>query len=220
VTALSENGSNQPDNKETKKRLLESARAEFSEKGYTKASLRKICADAGVTTGALYFFFKDKEDLFAGIVEPPYDELKEILLRHFAEEEEIRSEKDMNEHIEAGHDEFSAELIRHLYANYDAFTLLLKKSQGSRFEGCVDEIVDMVENTYQAMAEKMARLLPDKKVNSYMRHWLTHMIIDAFIHLFTHEKDEQRALANISKIMNFLVKGWAKMILIPKDENE
>lgn len=67
------------------------------------------------------------------------------------------------------------------------------------------------------MAEKMARLMPDKKVNSYMRHWLTHMIIDAFIHLFTHEKEEQRALGNMSRIMNFLVAGWAKMILIPKD---
>ncbi len=207
-------------NKETKGRLLESARNEFLEKGYGKASLRKICADAGVTTGALYFFFKDKEDLFAEIVEPPYDALKEILLRHFAEENKIMTQKDMYDHIEAGHDEFAAVLIRHLYANYDAFTLLLKRSQGSRFEGCVDELVDMVESTYQAMAEKMARLMPDKKVNSYMRHWLTHMIIDAFIHLFTHERDEQRALDNMSKIMDFLVRGWAKMILTPKDGND
>ncbi len=207
-------------NKETKERLLECAKAEFLEKGYTRASLRKICADAGVTTGALYFFFKDKEDLFAEIVGQPYDGLKEILNRHFSEEAGIMSEKDMNEHIEAGHDEFSAELIHHLYANYDAFKLLLTKAQGSRFEGCVDEIVDMVESTYQDMAEKMARLMPDKRVNSYMRHWLTHMIIDAFIHLFTHETDEQRALDNMSKIMNFLVKGWAKMILIPKDGSD
>lgn len=207
-------------NKETKERLIESAKVEFLEKGYAKASLRKICADAGVTTGALYFFFKDKEDLFAEIVEPPYDGLKEILLRHFSEENKIMSEKEMYEHIEAGHAEFSAELIHHLYADYDAFTLLLKRSQGSRFESCVDEIVDMVEGTYQAMAEKMARLMPDKKVNSYMRHWLTHMIIDAFIHLFTHEKNEQRALDNMVRIMDFLVKGWAKMILIPKDEKD
>lgn len=36
------------DNKETKERLIESALSEFSEKGCTKASLRKICA--GITT--------------------------------------------------------------------------------------------------------------------------------------------------------------------------
>lgn len=77
------------EDKETKTRLIESARAEFAEKGYMKASLRKICADAGVTTGALYFFFKDKEDLFAAIVGRPLDELKAVLLEHFTVEKEL-----------------------------------------------------------------------------------------------------------------------------------
>ena len=51
------------------KHLLECAGREFLEKGYMKASLRNICKEAGVTTGALYFFFKDKEDLLAALVE-------------------------------------------------------------------------------------------------------------------------------------------------------
>lgn len=59
------------DELETREKLLESAMAEFSENGYMKASLRKICADAGVTTGALYFFFKNKNDLFKAIVDEP-----------------------------------------------------------------------------------------------------------------------------------------------------
>ena len=50
--------------KATKERLLESARREFLEKGYMKASLRTICKNAGVTTGVLYFFFQDKADLY------------------------------------------------------------------------------------------------------------------------------------------------------------
>lgn len=39
--------------KETRKRLIESAEIEFFEKGYLKASLRRICASAGVTTGEI-----------------------------------------------------------------------------------------------------------------------------------------------------------------------
>lgn len=210
------------DDKETKERLLESAKAEFAEKGYTKASLRKICAGACVTTGALYFFFKDKDDLFTAIVGRPFDGLKEILLRHFADERDILTSSDiskMKEHIDGGHDEIASALIHHLYSNYDAFMLLLTKSQGSKFEGCVDEIVEMTENVYCAMSENMASMLSNTRVNTYMRHWLTHMIIDAFIHLFTHERDEQKALSNMRKIMNFLVKGWAEMILVPDDES-
>lgn len=210
------------EDRETKERLLESAKAEFAEKGYMKASLRKICAGAGVTTGALYFFFKDKEDLFTAIVGQPFEGLKKIMLQHFADERDILTSSDMSklkEHIDGGHDEIATALIHHLYSNYDAFTLLLTKSQGSKFESCVDEVVEMTETVYCTMAENMAGMLPNTRVNTYMRHWLTHMIIDAFIHLFTHERDEQKALSNMRKIMNFLVRGWAEMILVPDDES-
>ena len=210
------------EDRETKERLLESAKTEFAENGYMKASLRKICAGAGVTTGALYFFFKDKEDLFTAIVGQPFDGLKEIMIRHFADERDILKSSDISEmkgHINGGHDEIASVLIHHLYSNYDAFALLLTKSQGSKFENCVDEIVEMTDNVYSAMAENMAAMMPNMRVNTYMRHWLTHMMIDAFIHLFTHERDEQKALSNMRKILNFLVKGWGDMILISNDKN-
>lgn len=202
---------------ETKEQLINSARAEFSEKGYTKASLRKICADAGVTTGALYFFFKDKEDLFAAIVEQPFDELKKILLGHFTAEKEILLSK-IYEHIDGGHDELSAALIHQLYANYDAFMLLLTKSQGTRFESAVDEMVDMTDKTYRAMAKNIARQLPNKRVNSYTLHWLSHMIIDAFIHLLTHEPNEKKAVGIMSRIMNFYVSSWIELVFEDKEK--
>ena len=205
-------------NKETKERLIESARAEFSEKGYTKASLRKICADAGVTTGALYFFFKDKEDLFSAIVEQPFNELKSLLLGHFTSEKEIPL-SEIYEHINGGHDELSAAMIHQLYANYEAFMLLLTKSQGTRFERCVDEMVDMTDKTYRAMAENMARQLPNKHINSYMLHWLSHMIIDAFIHLLTHEPNEKKAVGIMSRIMNFYVSSWVGLVFEDKKNN-
>lgn len=204
-------------NKETKERLIESARAEFTEKGYMKASLRKICADAGVTTGALYFFFKDKEDLFAAIVEQPFDELKNLLFKHFSLEKELTI-SEVYKHIEIGHDEISAALIHHLYVNLDAFMLLLTKSQGTRFESCVDEMVDMIDKTYRAMAENIARQLPNKRVNSYMLHWLSHMIIDAFIHLITHEPDERKAIRIMIRIMNFHISGWMGLVLEDKEK--
>ena len=62
--------------------------------------------------------------------------------------------------------------------------------------------------------------MPGMCVNDYMMHWLTHMNIDAFIHLLTHEPSEERALYQMQKIMDYLVKGWMEMILIPAEENE
>ncbi|NNJ30702.1 TetR/AcrR family transcriptional regulator [Lacrimispora defluvii] len=54
----------------TRERLIEAGIEEFFEKGYRQASLRRICAACGVTTGAFYFHFSGKQQLFSSIVEP------------------------------------------------------------------------------------------------------------------------------------------------------
>ena len=58
---------------ETKKKILDSAMAEFLEKGFMNASLRTIAANAGLTTGAMYRHFKDKDALFCALVDEAID---------------------------------------------------------------------------------------------------------------------------------------------------
>ena len=71
---------------ETKMRLLESAALEFASYGFAKASLRRICANAEVTTGALYFFFQDKEDLFRQTLSPATGRILALLVSHYEAE--------------------------------------------------------------------------------------------------------------------------------------
>lgn len=63
---------------ETHANILKSGLDAFLEEGYEKANLRRICKSAGVTTGAFYKHFTDKEDLFAKLVEPLADKINEI----------------------------------------------------------------------------------------------------------------------------------------------
>jgi AcrR family transcriptional regulator len=60
---------NTPQNKK-KQHLLESAIRVFAVKGFDDASMREIAAEAGLTTGAIYHHYKNKDDLF-------YDAVKE-----------------------------------------------------------------------------------------------------------------------------------------------
>lgn len=53
-----------------KQHLLESAIRVFALKGFNDASMREIAAEAGLTTGAIYHHYKNKDDLF-------YDAVKE-----------------------------------------------------------------------------------------------------------------------------------------------
>lgn len=87
---------------ETRKELLKCAKEEFMDKGFMGASLRNICQKAGVTTGALYFFFKDKDDLFCNVVGHMMDRLNAVLTEHFSVEVD-----EMNNGMASDHNEDS-----------------------------------------------------------------------------------------------------------------
>lgn len=206
--------------RETKEKLILSAKSEFMEKGYNKASLRKICENAGVTTGALYFFFKDKADLFSSIVEEPFQLLCNIIKEHFRKDVEMLENPTPYEQQDGDHDELVAALIHHIYKNRDTFLLLLTKSEGTVYENCTDKLVDIMEQSYRLMAERMLTQLKDMKISVYMLHWLAHMQIDSFVHMITHENDEKKALKHMQKIMDFIVKSWIELTFVPVTEND
>lgn len=200
--------------KETKENLLNSAKKEFLEKGFMQASLRNICKNAGVTTGALYFFFKDKEDLFANVVQEPLNQLYQLMSSHYELEKEIpsielHSLEDFGEDIE-----MAKQVIGFMYQHYGEFQLILTKSQGSRFENCIDYFVSVSEKHYRIMADRIAETMGTKKLDDYMIHWVAHMQIDAFVHLLTHEKDKEEATKQIENIVYYIIAGWLAMFQI------
>jgi AcrR family transcriptional regulator len=53
----------------TRARLIEMAAQVIGEKGFDRTSLEEVAARAGMTRGAIYGNFKDREDLFLAVVE-------------------------------------------------------------------------------------------------------------------------------------------------------
>ena len=200
------------DNNESRTRLIECAKKEILEKGFAKASLRKIAADAGVTTGAVYFFFKDKDGLLGGVTEAALTSLMGVLEKHFAEDTETDLKSYQQQ--DGDHDEFAEELVNVIYDNFDEMTILLEKSAGSRFEGIVEEVIDRLDTSYMALAEQYAAAMPGKRVNRDMLHWLTHVQVDAFIHMMNHFSDREDAMRFIKPVMDYLIKGWITYALI------
>ena len=193
--------------KETRKKLLDSAKQEFLEKGYMKASLRTICKNAGVTTGALYFFFQDKEDLLKQLVEEPLKGLISKVESHFSDEMNMESAV-ISVHDDSSDIKASKEIVHFMYQNYDIFQILLTKSQGSAYEDIVSRFADGIEEHYNSLAEQMTEKFGIQKPDQYMIHWLSHIQIDAFIHLLTHEPNEEKAVRHMEEIVVYLVSGW------------
>ncbi len=202
--------------RETVEKLLQSAKKEFIEKGYMKASLRNICKDAGVTTGALYFFFKDKDDLFRGVVGGPLRELYAILETHIVEElEELRRYTPDTEVNIEDDKAVAIQVVKLLFRYKEEYELLITKAQGSSFENVVDEIADQMNIHYSDVFSTMKGYKSKKqmtKEDKFIVHWMAHDQVDIFIHLLTHCKSEKEALKQIRALFGYIIGGWYGVI--------
>lgn len=190
--------------------LIEAAKKEFKEKGYNKASLRSICAKAGVTTGALYFFFENKAELFSAIVDQPIKGLKKLLMEHFQEDREYMQHLDSMENMEMDHSDLSDMLVEYIYSNYDSLMLLLTSAENTVYENCIDELVTLTENSMPIMLSGLKGYTYDE----YMSHWMSHITVDAFLNVIKHETDMEQAKLKLRKIMNYLIEGWVELALV------
>jgi AcrR family transcriptional regulator len=55
----------------TREAILEAARRRFAERGYDRATIRGIAADAGVDGALVHYFYRSKEELFAAAMRLP-----------------------------------------------------------------------------------------------------------------------------------------------------
>lgn len=72
----------------TRRRLLEAGSRVFRKSGYHAASVERIAAEAGYTTGALYSNFAGKDDLLLALLEEEVDRIVERIAAATREEQD------------------------------------------------------------------------------------------------------------------------------------
>lgn len=63
---------------EVRQRIIKSAKKEFKNNGFDKASMRDIADSARMTVGNLYRYYKNKEDMFDALIGDLYQEIKKL----------------------------------------------------------------------------------------------------------------------------------------------
>lgn len=61
------------------RKIMDSARKEFSEKGYGLSSVNTICSEGDISKGILYHYFKDKDEIYLKCIQECFDGLTEYL---------------------------------------------------------------------------------------------------------------------------------------------
>ncbi|MGV8125285.1 MAG: TetR/AcrR family transcriptional regulator [Candidatus Xenobiia bacterium LiM19] len=62
--------------KATKDTIIKEAEKIFSEKGYSGTSIRDIAEASGISTSVLYYYFRDKQEIYTQILEQNFQELR------------------------------------------------------------------------------------------------------------------------------------------------
>jgi AcrR family transcriptional regulator len=71
--------------RDTRRALLDTARQLFAEKGFQGTRTEDVVQRAGLTRGALYHHFRDKEDLFRAVHDDVAEEVVQLLWRRSSE---------------------------------------------------------------------------------------------------------------------------------------
>lgn len=195
----------------THENILKSGKINFLNDGYERANLRKICKDAGVTTGAFYRHFEDKEALFVALVEPLAKEILDLYTKF--EEESFRSIdekhiKDLAEINIAG----SIETAIYIFRKKDIFELLVYKAYGTKYDNFIEKLVKM-EDLNRNKISKIVLKDNYKYINISEKsmHLLNHAYINALCEIIMHSDNIEEVKQNSEIVARFFREGWKKL---------
>lgn len=196
----------------TLEKILDVARQEFMKSDYQNASLREIVKKAGLTTGAFYGYFKNKEQLFDALVSTEYEEMIQMYqdkLDMFFD----FSPEDQYENMVSVTFDCMKRLKDYMYDHYDAVKLILCHSDGTKYKDFVHRMAAMdVEATHDFAKTIETVSSESKRVNPVLEHILTSGMFTGFFELIVHDVPKEEADEYMKQLLDFYAAGWGKIM--------
>ena len=158
---------NQNDRENSKELIIRAGKQEFLKYGYKGASLRNICKQAGVTTGAFYFQFENKEQLLDEILRPVITYFSAMIQKSTMEEFEGESSS-------ADGDE---QMLEMLWNYKEECQILLEGTAGTAYEKVFEELQEGLRQGFllffgkygiSDVDEKLLDVIVRMRVESYL----------------------------------------------------
>lgn len=188
------------------------AKKEFLEKGFKTASLRNIVKMAGVTTGAFYGYYKSKEELFGALVDEQYH----YVMEHFCQAQNEFAElpaQEQSEHISEISGDCMLNVLCYAQEYPDEFHLLLCCSEGTRYAGMINEMVEIeVEATHRYQKSLDSIGSPSPEIDSMLEHMLATGMFNTFFEMIIHQMPMDQAEIYLKNMREFYTAGWMKIL--------
>lgn len=196
----------------TRERLLASARSEFLEHGYRGASLRRIAAGAGVTTGAIYGCFGGKSELFDALVGEAYGEF----MGNFIAAQEAFSSlppERQPDFVGVCSRDYIEWAVEYMLDHRDEFRLILQCSEGTRYAGLIDEMAAIetrATDDFLAVLDGMSHKRGN--VSPMLEHIMVSAMFSGFMEIVLHDMTLPEAREYARQLREFFTAGWLKIM--------
>ena len=191
----------------THNRIMESAGKHFMDKGFSGASIRQICKDAGVTNGAFYAHFESKEDLFDNIVRPVVDGMQELYDEENSSFMDIRSAEDVGKALGRT---FSSnpKLISYLFDHADIFRLILLAGAGTAYEGFVDDLsAEEAKNTIEFLRVCRRYINGSEEMTEALVKHISRLLVSSIFDGLLEGKKEEEVVPETEIASKFCLAG-------------
>ena len=197
--------------------LMAAGMKEFLNHGFMGASLRNIAASLGVTTGAIYRYYTDKEALFDAIVAEPAQRLEAFYReeqRNFAD----RSLQSQLQELPELSDEKSSWMMEQIYDHFDAFKLIACCSVGTRYEHYIDTLIEIESEAGRRLIDQMKEEnIPVRDLDDELIHILSSALFNGIFETVRHDMSREKAFAHTNALREFYYAGWFKVLGISGD---
>ncbi|MCG8482509.1 MAG: TetR/AcrR family transcriptional regulator [Clostridia bacterium] len=194
-----------------KEKIISSARREFLENGYEKASLRVIAEKEGLTKGAVYSYFKNKDALFCELTAPAISFIKSEF-QHDKCDYVSKTKDAMLDAYEITIQCFKR-FAQAVLDNHESFKLLLFCSAGSSLQNYKEKINQIyAQNFYKLLSYFTGIESCDESViNEMFVHTLATAYVSFLEEVVLHEPERKEVDAYAEQMAIFVHSGIERL---------
>ncbi len=196
-----------------REKIISSARREFLEHGYVEASLRVIAEKEGLTKGAIYSYFKNKDALFCELTAPAIG----FIESEFYHDKCYYASKTNNglfDSYEVTIQKFRS-CAQAVLDNHESFKLLLFCSAGSSLHNYKEKIIQLyTQNFYKLLSFfTKTELYYEGVINEMFIHTLATTYVSFLEEIVLHEPERKEVDDYVEQMAVFIHAGIEKLYL-------
>jgi len=166
---------------EVRKSLVEEALKEFKELGYKNTSIRSISRNSNTSVGNFYKYFHSKDDLYQKLIGSVYDKLMNYINQF--------NQVEINEKANEIFYELMEKIMEIFKGSSTEITILLNKSEGSKYENCKKTFVDFITRIVSVKMKYELSLEGKRLKDNFIIYLMAYNLVES-ISIIVREKED------------------------------